>query len=87
MPTIQKLHPTLKKCKCGFIGNRGQLYKHLEHEKATWPETAPEAIKTYFQLHGEVPINEDEGDKFLNAEWFSERCKDQRTKDQHATND
>lgn len=25
-----QIHPTLKKCKCGFTGSRSQLYKHFD---------------------------------------------------------
>jgi len=48
---IKQLHPTLKRCKCGFIGTRSALYKHFE------PLTK---LSDFTTKHGEVPLNEDD---------------------------
>lgn len=52
---IKKLHPTLKACKCGFIGTSGQLYKHYDSNKF---RQIPDC--DFFAQHGEVPLNEDD---------------------------
>ena len=49
---IRPLHPTLKKCKCGFIGNRHALYKHFDTIKRV------EGTLNMSQ-HGEVPLHID----------------------------
>jgi len=52
---IQRLHPTIKGCRCGFIGTKTQLYNHLgewtKHYKTS---------KEFFAEHSEVPINEND---------------------------
>jgi hypothetical protein len=48
---IRRLHPTLKKCQCGFIGTKPELYKHFDKLKG---------LPNFFTLHGEVPLNEDD---------------------------
>lgn len=62
---IKKLHPTLKKCACGFIGNKAQFNNHYDEWNRKYSNK-----KDFFAVHGEVPINEDEGDAFLNARWL-----------------
>lgn len=66
---IKKLHPTLKKCGCGFIGNKGQFYEHMDNASQGIHSHVELATK-FYKEHGEVPINEDEGDTFLNARWL-----------------
>lgn len=68
--TIKKLHPTLKKCKCGFISQRTQLYNHLERAKRNHRRPSGTLDNEFFRQHGEVPLNEDEGEKFQNAAWL-----------------
>lgn len=51
---FQPLHPTLKKCKCGFIGTRTQLYRHFDAERFT---AAGIPINGFFARHGEVPLH------------------------------
>jgi hypothetical protein len=71
MPTIKKLHPTLKACKCGFIGTRGQLYIHfsdaqsklaeeLRSEMGVGVATKVKFNQRYYSEHGEVVLNEDD---------------------------
>lgn len=70
---IKKLHPTLKKCKCGFIGVRPAWWKHYENERPVKHENKvvnEMRLIAFYGMHGEVPINEDEGDAFLNARWL-----------------
>jgi hypothetical protein len=54
------LHPTLKACKCGFIGTRSQLYKHFNREQEPVDGLVDMDARTFFTLHGEVPLNEDD---------------------------
>jgi hypothetical protein len=58
-----KLHPTLKACKCGFIGGRTQLYNHLKHAMLNYigdgtPASNTDAWRRYFNEHGESVLNE-----------------------------
>lgn len=53
---IKQLHPTLKKCKCGFIGKRNELYKHLDRARSAFDPNS----KNFFKFHGEVPLNVDD---------------------------
>ena len=58
---VKRLHPTLKKCACGFVGTKHELYKHFDSERkdydGVWPGFLP---KDFWTKHGEVPLNEDE---------------------------
>lgn len=58
---IKPLHPTLKKCKCGFTGSRHALYKHFELFKNLHTGDGT----SFFDKHGEVPLNIDDP-VFLN---------------------
>lgn len=55
---IRKLHPTLKACKCGFIGVRSSLYKHFDNELTEWKLSGDQ--KSFYIHHGEVPLNEND---------------------------
>jgi hypothetical protein len=61
---IRKLHPTLKKCKCGLICSRNQLYKHFDSEAAKHAGDAVRQLAgqpvSFFCKHGEVPLNTDD---------------------------
>lgn len=50
MPTIKKLHPTLKKCACGWVGSKRDLYIHFAELRRS---------HLFYYEHGEVPLNED----------------------------
>jgi hypothetical protein len=52
---IKPLHPTLKACRCGFIGPRSAFYKHLDFEVKNYT-----AARLFFLDHGEVPLNSDD---------------------------
>lgn len=49
---IKQLHPTLKKCKCGLIGNKNTFYNHMDQ----MAEVIADA-KEFWAQHGEVPLN------------------------------
>lgn len=66
---IEKLHPTLKKCGCGFIGTKQQYQKHFDSELSATKKLGW-SLKAFYQLHGEVPINQTEGDDWMNAKWL-----------------
>lgn len=59
-------HPTLKACKCGYVGSRSQLYKHFDyfHRKLAVEVATGRSHQTlnqlFFATHGEVPLNEDD---------------------------
>lgn len=57
MQTVKKLHPTLKKCACGYTGTKEQLYKHLKSQKEFYNLVGN--VKKFYVLHGEVPLNEE----------------------------
>ena len=57
------LHPTLKACKCGFIGTRSALYKHFKLWKYNMTP------KGFFEEHGEVPLNEDDPRLPKDCDW------------------
>jgi hypothetical protein len=54
---IKPLHPTLKACKCGFIGSRAQLYKHLDLVSLLYLSSDP---KAFWNDHGESVLNVDD---------------------------
>jgi hypothetical protein len=58
------LHPTLKKCKCGYIGTRSQLYKHFDSEAVKHANDAIRKIAGFESkftcIHGEVPLRANE---------------------------
>jgi hypothetical protein len=60
MPTIKKLHPTLKACKCGFMGSRTGLYNHLKQTERNVVKIMGYSWSDYYAKHGEVPLNEDD---------------------------
>jgi hypothetical protein len=69
---IKQLHPTLKACKCGFIGSRKMLYKHFDSTLDIWPKET----KGFFNVHGEVVLNVDdprlaEPDEETEQEYFA----------------
>ena len=55
---IKQLHPTLKACKCGYIGSRAELYKHFDIVQAYFKEHGHE--KEFSTLHGESVLNIDD---------------------------
>lgn len=50
---LRRLHPTLKKCACGFVGPKREFYGHMDRR-------IKELGKDVWNEHGEVPLNEDE---------------------------
>jgi uncharacterized protein YjhX (UPF0386 family) len=61
MNPFRQLHPTQKKCKCGFTGERNAFNTHMaktEHELVT--KTGKMSIQAFFKRHGEVPCYADE---------------------------
>jgi hypothetical protein len=65
---IKHLHPTMKKCGCGFIGNKTQFYDHLMDERMVYK--FEDRLVEFYERHGEVPLNEDEGNEWLNKRWL-----------------
>ncbi len=59
------LHPSLKKCKCGYIGTKRELYKHFDDIRRTM-KAMNESAREFFAGHGEVPLRTD--DPKLNLE-------------------
>ena len=56
---IRKLHPTLKKCRCGFIGTKHVFMGHMDTLLAA-RRAGGEKPEIFWSQHGEVPLNEDE---------------------------
>lgn len=59
MPQISKLHPTLKLCKCGFIGNRSRFYAHMDNARRLLA-CHGDRLRELYVCHGELPLNEDD---------------------------
>lgn len=59
------LHPTLKKCKCHYIGTKRELYKHFDDVRRRM-KVFGESAREFFAGHGEVPLRCD--DPKLNVE-------------------
>lgn len=51
---VKRLHPTLKKCACGFVGTRTEFYNHLAFGEEL--ETQAE-MNAFWTKHGEIPYN------------------------------
>lgn len=62
---FQPMHPTLKKCKCHYIGTKRELYKHFDDVRRRMKQFN-EPAREFFAGHGEVPLNVD--DPKLNVE-------------------
>jgi hypothetical protein len=77
---IKQLHPTLKKCKCHYIGTKRELYKHFDQVQRRM-KVFGEPAREFFVAHGEVPLNVD--DPRLNLESQLEQslciCRDKKT--------
>lgn len=56
---FKPLHPTLKKCKCNYIGTKRELYKHFDDTRRTM-KAMGEPAREFFVAHGEVPLNADD---------------------------
>lgn len=54
---IRKLHPTHKKCKCGFVGTKHLFHKHIEDGERKAFITGVTA-REFWTEHGELPLNE-----------------------------
>lgn len=52
---FQPLHPTLKKCACGYIGTKRELYKHFDDVKRMLTAHG-EPMREFLVCHGEVPL-------------------------------
>ncbi len=66
--SIKSLHPTLKKCHCGDIGNKHWFLTHMAAMlKLSEYMHDP---KKFWSEHGEVPLNEDEGNEWQNKKWL-----------------
>ena len=57
---IKQLHPTLKACKCGYIGNKQSLYKHFEHVRTQLQSHYPSQEDQFYFQHGESILNVDD---------------------------
>jgi hypothetical protein len=64
----KKLHPTLKKCACGWIGTKTGFYDHIDDAEASEDSSA----KEFWTKHGEVPCNVDdpEVEEYTNIHWM-----------------
>lgn len=60
-PPIRPLHPRLKKCACGLVGTKDEVYRHLE--VGDQQAKALRMTKEFWTEHGEIPFNE--GDEIL----------------------
>jgi hypothetical protein len=56
---IKQLHPTLKKCRCHYIGTKRELYKHFDQVRRRM-KVFGEPPREFFVAHGEVPLNTDD---------------------------
>jgi hypothetical protein len=56
------LHPTNKKCRCGFIGNRTQFYNHMSNRQRLYKDP-----QHFFASHGEIPYYTNEAQPDLTA--------------------
>lgn len=54
---IKHLHPTLKACKCGFVGTRTGLLNHMGNQRRQL-KLHGDSPREFYVLHGEVPLNE-----------------------------
>ncbi len=54
---IKTLHPSLKACKCGYVGTRSELYRHLAQANNGIVKLSN---AEFFGRHGEVPLNADD---------------------------
>jgi hypothetical protein len=52
---IKQLHPTLKACKCGFIGTKTEFYNHMNETVKQYT-----AARQFFTEHGEAVLNFDD---------------------------
>jgi hypothetical protein len=60
MNPFRQLHPTLRKCKCGFVGKKSEFHAHMiKLERELVHKTGKMGYKAFFQRHGEVPIYTD----------------------------
>ncbi len=62
---FEPLHPSLKKCKCHYIGTKRELYKHFDDVRRRM-RVFNEPAREFFAGHGEVPLRVD--DPKLNLE-------------------
>jgi hypothetical protein len=53
------LHPSLKKCKCGNIMTKRELYKHFDDIRRRM-KVFNEPAREFFVAHGEVPLRVDD---------------------------
>ncbi len=66
---IKSLHPTLRKCQCGYIASSHLVTKHIETLLAA-RRMGGEEPQVFWSQHGEVPLNEDEGNEWQNKKWL-----------------
>ncbi len=66
-----RLHPTLRACKCGFVGNRNDLYDHMKIAERLHLFTGG-TLKEHFMKHGESVLNEGDPriDEYKNKKWL-----------------
>jgi hypothetical protein len=58
---FRKLHPTLKICRCGFIGTSSAFHNHMEvQERELVHRTGRMSICAFFERHGESLLYEDD---------------------------
>jgi hypothetical protein len=50
---FRQMHPTLKACACGFVGNKYELEKHFAGES-----TSGQSPREFWTQHGEIPFYE-----------------------------
>lgn len=62
---IKRLHPTLRKCKCGYIDTKHNVLNHiiqgLHARSSKELRTQNFNVREFWKHHGEVPLNEGEG--------------------------
>jgi hypothetical protein len=50
---VKQLHPTLKKCACGWIGTKTKFFDHIDEAEGLEGLSA----KEFWTKHGEIPLN------------------------------
>jgi hypothetical protein len=64
---IKRLHPTLKKCACGFVGSKHLFLQHMDVMLMS-ARSGGEDAKVFWQKHGEVPYNI-ENNEMVDIDW------------------
>lgn len=69
----RKLHPTLKKCACGWIGAKKGYFDHIDDAESDEGLSA----KEFWTKHGEIPcyVDDPEVEEFGNVNWMKGQHK------------